>query len=168
MEIGVGISTGDCVVGNMGSDIRFDYSVLGDSVNLASRLEGLTAAYGLRTLCARKRRGYCGDTFAMVEIDSVRVKGKRDVGDESTLSLEARELRRQKPLPCLPRVHSWKCASTTARSDWAAARQALDRSRRNNEIDQFRPGARYLREPPGEAGGDGSEAELGRSLLVDD
>ena len=47
IKVGVGINTGKCVVGNMGSDMRFDYSVLGDTVNLASRLEGQSKKYGV-------------------------------------------------------------------------------------------------------------------------
>src|SRR6202008_2775657 len=46
LNVAIGVNTGTCVVGNMGSDLRFDYSVLGDSVTLASRLEGQTKEYG--------------------------------------------------------------------------------------------------------------------------
>jgi adenylate cyclase len=135
MEIGVGLSMGECVVGNMGSDIRFDYSVLGDSVNLASRLEGLTAVYGLRTLLCPETARLCGDKFAMVEIDSVRVKGKRDVVTIHTL-VGGEDLRRQSHFRAF-RGAFLEMREHYSKGDWAAARQALDRSRRNNEIYQL-------------------------------
>ncbi len=47
VSVGVGVNTGTCVIGNMGSDMRFDYTAIGDAVNLASRLEGLTRVYGV-------------------------------------------------------------------------------------------------------------------------
>ena len=79
MEIGIGISTGTCMVGNMGSDIRFDYSVLGDSVNLASRIQALAANYGLRILVCPTTAERCRDRLAIIEVDDVRVRGRRDV-----------------------------------------------------------------------------------------
>ena len=57
IKVGVGINTGRCVVGNMGSDLRFDYSVLGDTVNLASRLEGQSKNTACRSLSDHARRG---------------------------------------------------------------------------------------------------------------
>jgi adenylate cyclase len=78
MKIGVGIATGLSVVGNMGSDMRFDYSVMGDSVNLASRLETLTAFYGLPILIASETARRCFGKLALIEVDHVRVKGKQE------------------------------------------------------------------------------------------
>ena len=78
LQVGVGLNTGLCVVGNMGSDLRFDYSVLGDSVNLASRLEGQSKTYGLPIIAGSKTALATKDKFAILEIDYITVKGKTE------------------------------------------------------------------------------------------
>ena len=76
LNAGIGINTGECVVGNMGSDLRFDYSVLGDSVNLASRLEGQTKGYGVSVMVGSYTAELVAERFATIELDRIRVKGK--------------------------------------------------------------------------------------------
>ncbi len=75
IEIGTGLNTGPCVVGNMGSTLRVDYTVLGDDVNLASRLEGQSKTYGVRVVIGPLTRQQASD-FAAIELDLIKVKGK--------------------------------------------------------------------------------------------
>ena len=78
INVGVGLNTGTCVVGNMGSDLRFDYSVLGDSVNLASRLEGQSKEYGFPIIVGSKTALAVKEKFAILELDFIMVKGKKE------------------------------------------------------------------------------------------
>ena len=76
LQVGVGINTGTCVVGNMGSELRFDYTVMGDAVNLASRIEGQTKDYGVRAIVGEETAARVADRFALIELDLIRVLGK--------------------------------------------------------------------------------------------
>lgn len=92
LAIGIGINSGPCCVGNLGSEYRFDYSVLGNDVNIASRLEGQSKAYAVTTLVGENSRMLAPD-FAMLQLDQITVKGKTVpvtvwglLGDESLKS----------------------------------------------------------------------------------
>lgn len=103
LKVGLGLNTGLCVVGNMGSDMRFDYSVLGDAVNLAARLEGQSKSYGMNVVLGPTTRDAIKERLATIDLDFIQVKGKTEgtyiyglMGDEEVLSdpkfIEIRDL----------------------------------------------------------------------------
>ncbi|HEY6630878.1 MAG TPA: adenylate/guanylate cyclase domain-containing protein [Rhizobiaceae bacterium] len=103
VKIGVGLNSGVCCVGNLGSRQRFDYSAIGDSVNVGSRIEGLTKHYGLSNLVAESTAGEV-EGLAMLEVDKVMVVGR----DEATLVftlLGGRERAQEEDFLELKRLH---------------------------------------------------------------
>ena len=101
LNFGVGINTGPCLVGNMGSRQRFNYSVIGDVVNVASRIEGQTKSFGVRILIGEDTAKQVAD-MALLEVDAIQLRGKSGttrvytlLGDESIARSEGfKELRR--------------------------------------------------------------------------
>jgi adenylate cyclase len=76
IKIGIGLNSGDCVVGNMGSQTRFDYSVLGDAVNIASRLEGATKTYNKNIIFGVETYEALKVETGAVELGTIQVKGR--------------------------------------------------------------------------------------------
>ncbi len=124
VKFGVGLATGDCCVGNFGSIHRFDYSVMGDHVNLASRLEGATKFYQTDILAAQATRDLAPD-FAWLEIDALRVKGKSDIVRVYALAGDQAACR-SAPFGALAKTHEMMIQSYRGGEFAAAAALAQD------------------------------------------
>jgi adenylate cyclase len=131
LNVGVGLNTGVCVVGNMGSDLRFDYSVLGDSVNLASRLEGQSKEYGFPIIVGSKTALAVKDKFAILELDFIMVKGKKE--PEVIYAIAGREDTAQSGRFQRLRNLTIEMLACYRSRDWEGALGAIERGRRTDD-----------------------------------
>jgi adenylate cyclase len=76
IDVSIGLNTGTCVVGNMGSDLRFDYSALGDAVNVSARIQSFSGNYGFSIAIGEDTEEVVSDKFAFLELDYIAVKGR--------------------------------------------------------------------------------------------
>src|SRR5690606_33531603 len=156
VKIGIGLNSGPCCVGNMGSAQRLSYSLIGDTVNMTARLEGLTKQYGVEIVVGSELAAHL-DGFALLELDRVRVVG-RDAPETIFALLgegggEAHE--------ALASAHAAVLAAYRGR-DWDTAERLLDEAQSAYEAAGLSALAALMRErivalradPPG-AGWDG-------------
>ncbi|MGY4627890.1 CHASE2 domain-containing protein [Bradyrhizobium sp. USDA 4486] len=133
LNVGIGLNTGIGVVGNMGSDRKFNYSVLGDSVNLASRLEGQSKEYGFPIIVGSRTALAAKDKFAILELDFIMVKGKTEpeviyaiAGREDVMHSAAFQRLRNITIEMLGCYRS---------RDWQGALDAIARGRKSEDAD---------------------------------
>jgi adenylate cyclase len=131
LNVGIGLNTGIGVVGNMGSELKKNYSALGDSVNLASRLEGQTKQYGFPIIVGSRTAMAVKDRFAILELDFIMVKGKSEpeviyaiAGREDVMLSERFQRLRNLTIEMLAAYRS---------QDWDEALAAIARGRKTDE-----------------------------------
>jgi adenylate cyclase len=131
LKVGIGLNTGLGVVGNMGSDLKKNYSVLGDSVNLASRLEGQSKEYGFPIIVGSRTALAAREKFAILELDFIKVKGKTEpeviyaiAGREDVALSERFQRLRNLTIEMLACYRN---------QDWEGALAAIDRGRRTDD-----------------------------------
>jgi adenylate cyclase len=131
INVGIGLNTGLSVVGNMGSDLKFNYSVLGDSVNLASRLEGQSKEYGFPIIAGSKTALAVKDKFAILELDFIMVKGKKE--PEVIYAIAGREDVAYSGQFQRLRNFTIEMLACYRSRDWEGALAAIERGRRSDE-----------------------------------
>src|SRR6266852_5706500 len=131
INVGVGLNTGACTVGNMGSDVKFNYSVLGDSVNLASRLEGQSKEYGFPIIVGSKTALAVKEKFAILELDFIMVKGKKE--PEVIYAIAGREDTAQSGRFQRLRNLTIEMLACYRSRDWDGALAAIERGRRTDD-----------------------------------
>jgi adenylate cyclase len=139
LRVGIGLNTGPCVVGNMGSDFRFNYSVLGDTVNVASRLEARTKDYRIPIVIGAGTEQHAKEKFATMEIDRIQVKGKTEPETVFTV-LGRAELDQDSNFQELRELTA-SMLTCYRQQDWTRALEKIDHCRKAAE--RFGIGALY-------------------------
>ncbi len=165
VKLGIGLNTGICCVGNLGSETRFDYSVIGDNVNVASRLEGQSKTYDLVTIVGESTTKRAPG-FAFLEIDLLKVKGKTEatrvfslLGDQAVKQSSAFIDLTDRHTEFLRnfRAQAWDAADALSRQC-----EALDGSRLNRLYALYRDRIAFFRQNPPPPDWDGGAEALSK------
>ncbi len=166
LNAGIGLNTGTCVVGNMGSDQRFDYSVFGDSVNLASRLEGQSKEYGFPIIVGSRTALAVKERFAILELDFIMVKGKKEA--EVIYAIAGRQDTAQSGRFQRLRNLTIEMLACYRNRDWDGALAAIARGRKTDEANSLELLYDSLRSPHPRLSGKPAAARLERRLRAAD
>jgi adenylate cyclase len=128
IEVSIGLNTGTCVVGNMGSELRFDYSALGDAVNVSARIQSFAGNYGFDMVVGEDTEQIVAEKYAFLELDYIAVKGRATPTHIYALMGHAHVRETRKFIQLQEALQKLFAAFRT--KDWPAAKEAIEEGRK--------------------------------------